>query len=127
MDEIKSTYRLPLNERNEPAHIPIHYEVHIGLDGLREGDKDALGFFWYEGYSNIEFVYNTNSKFIVLHVGFNFNKIKSVSLFKVLVSKYCKNWSGKVFEGVKNHVSKLVFGPIFCLRKFRSIKLWIKL
>ena len=88
LDEIKSTYRLPLNERNEPAHIPYHYEVHIALTGLRDSDKDTNGLFWYDGYSNIEFVYNTKSKFIVLHVGFNFNHIDSVTLFKALVSKY---------------------------------------
>ena len=82
LDEIKSTYRLPRNDLNEPAHIPIHYEVHIALSGLRESDKDALGRFWYEGYSNIEFVYNTNSKYIVLHVGLNFNTIKRASVFK---------------------------------------------
>ena len=82
LDEIKSTYRLPRNDQNEPAHIPIHYEVHIGLSGLRESDKDALGRFWYEGYSNIEFVYNTNSKYIVLHVGLNFNTIKRAAVFE---------------------------------------------
>ena len=73
---------MPLNDQNEPAHIPIHYEVHIGLTGLRAGDKDLLGRFWYTGYSNIEFIYNTNSKMIVLHLGVNFNEIHTVNLFK---------------------------------------------
>ena len=78
---------MPLNDQNEPAHIPMHYDVHIGLSGLRESDKDILGRFWYTGYSNIEFIYNTDSKFIVLHVGVNFNEINSVNVFKAWFSK----------------------------------------
>ena len=79
---------MPLNDQNEPAHIPIHYEVHIGLTGLRAGDKDLLGRFWYTGYSNIEFIYNTNSKMIVLHLGVNFNEIHTVNFVKAWLQTF---------------------------------------
>ena len=69
MEEIKSTYRLPLNTVGEPAHIPSHYEVRIDMGGLKEKDKNEEGFFEYSGHSNINFNWNTDSKFVVLHAG----------------------------------------------------------
>ena len=69
IEQIKSTYRLPLNTVGEPAHIPSHYDVRIDMGGLREEDKNEEGYFEYSGHSNINFNWNTESKFVVLHAG----------------------------------------------------------
>ena len=47
IDQIKSTYRLPLNDAGEPAHIPIHNHFEINLSGLKESDKNEEGYFEY--------------------------------------------------------------------------------
>ena len=43
IEQIKSTYRLPLNADGGPAHIPSHYEVRIDMGGLKESDKNEEG------------------------------------------------------------------------------------
>ena len=47
LDQIKSTYRLPLNGNGEPAHIPSHNHFEINLSGLKESDKNEQGYFEY--------------------------------------------------------------------------------
>ena len=69
IEQIKSTHRLPLNTAGEPAHIPSHYDVRIDMGGLKEEDKNEEGYFEYSGHSNINFNWNTESNFIVLHAG----------------------------------------------------------
>ena len=69
IEQIKSTHRLPLNTAGEPAHIPSHYDVRIDMGGLREEDKNEEGYFEYSGHSNINFNWNTDSNFVVLHAG----------------------------------------------------------
>ena len=39
------------------------------MGGLKEKDKNEEGFFEYSGHSNINFNWNTDSKFVVLHAG----------------------------------------------------------
>ena len=69
IEQIKSTHRLPLNTAGEPAHVPSHYDVRIDMGGLREEDKNEEGYFEYSGHSNINFNWNTDSNFVVLHAG----------------------------------------------------------
>ena len=48
IDQIKSNYRLPLNNDGKPAHIPSHNHFEINLSGLKESDKNDEGYFEYK-------------------------------------------------------------------------------
>lgn len=79
LTDIIESYRLPTNEKGEPALVPIHYNVDLMTHGLKDVDRDEQGFFTFSGKMVVNVTCNKQSEYVVLHAG-NASFISSVKL-----------------------------------------------
>ena len=69
LSDITESYRLPRNEKGEPALVPIHYDVDFMTHGLKNVDRDETGFFTFSGTMVVNVTCNKQSEYVVLHTG----------------------------------------------------------